>query len=142
MGFKYRERNKIFRYNIDITHAVPGSGTKNILITSEDSAAHLLNNLGRKMVSFKHEDAVSNAVFSPDFKWVLTASWDKTARLWDAVTGKQTGPGMNHEAYVNSAVTNANGKWIITAGWDSAAHLWEYSYFERIRITKKAGWCY
>jgi WD40 repeat protein len=29
-----------------------------------------------------HENTVSSAVLSPDGRTVLTASWDKTARLW------------------------------------------------------------
>jgi WD40 repeat protein len=30
---------------------------------------------------------VSFAVFSPDGDRIVTASWDKTARIWDAATG-------------------------------------------------------
>ena len=36
----------------------------------------------------KHEGTVIHALFSPDGQRVLTFSDDKTARLWDAATGK------------------------------------------------------
>ncbi len=60
-----------------------------------------------------------------------------TARLWDAATGKQTGPAMNHEAEVNSSAINAIGKWMVTAGWDSAAHLWSATTLKEFGLPKK-----
>jgi WD40 repeat protein len=59
--------------------------------------------------------ACHSAVFSPDGKRVLTASRDKTARLWDAATGKQMGPDMKHENAVYSAVFSPDGKRVLTA---------------------------
>ena len=38
--------------------------------------------------------------FSPDGKTVLTGSDDKTARLWDAATGRPLGPPMTHQGAV------------------------------------------
>ena len=45
---------------------------------------------------FNHKDAVSSAAFSPDGTRVVTASDEKTARLWDARTGKAVGEPMRH----------------------------------------------
>ena len=38
--------------------------------------------------------------FSPDGKTVITGSSDKTARLWDAATGRPLGPTLTHQGTV------------------------------------------
>ena len=35
-----------------------------------------------------------HAAFSPDGKHIVTASWDKTTRVWDAETGRRS-PGRS-----------------------------------------------
>ena len=67
-----------------------------------------------------------SAAFSPDGKRIVTASEDKTARLWDAATGKQIGePLRGHEGAVMSAAFSPDGKRIVTASADNTARLWD-----------------
>ena len=57
-----------------------------------------------------------SAAFSPDGKRIVTASEDKTARVWDAASGKPIGePLKGHEAVVCSAAFSPDGKRIVTA---------------------------
>jgi energy-coupling factor transporter ATP-binding protein EcfA2 len=44
--------------------------------------------LALPLVSLAHQDAVVDAAFSPDGVRILTASWDKTAKLWEIASGK------------------------------------------------------
>ncbi len=36
-----------------------------------------------------HTDRLTSVTFSPDGRWIATAAWDGTARLWEAQTGKE-----------------------------------------------------
>jgi WD40 repeat protein len=72
-----------------------------------------------------HEGFVFSAAFSRDGKRIVTASSDKTARLWDAESGKQIGtPLVGHEGAVFSAAFNPDGKRVVTASSDKTARLW------------------
>src|SRR5262249_1451036 len=63
-----------------------------------------------------HMDSIWSAVFSPDGTLILTGSHDKTARLWDAQTGKQKAVLAGHEERVMSVAFSPDGKRVLTAG--------------------------
>ena len=75
--------------------------------------------------SMWHKDVVYSAQFSPDGRRIVTASWDKTARLWDAASGKPVGEPMKHENEVNSAEFSPDGQRVVTGSWDKTARLWD-----------------
>jgi dipeptidyl aminopeptidase/acylaminoacyl peptidase len=76
------------------------------------------------IASFDHRDRVKNAVFSPDGTRILTASWDKTAKLWDAASARLIAS-FAHQDRVNNAVFSPDGTRILTASADKTAKLWD-----------------
>jgi WD40 repeat protein len=64
-----------------------------------------------------HKDEVLSIRFSPDGKYVLTASRDNTARLWDSRSGNALVI-MKHSDWVNSAEFSADGSSIVTKSWN------------------------
>jgi WD40 repeat protein/serine/threonine protein kinase len=75
------------------------------------------------VASFTDRDVVY-VVFSPDGARILTASWDKTAKLWDAASGRLIRV-FAHEGAVNTAVFSPDGARILTASSDKTARLWD-----------------
>ena len=61
---------------------------------------------------------VFSAAFDPKGDRVVTASFDKTARIWDAKTGEPIGKPMQHDGPVFAASFSADGQRIVTASKD------------------------
>ncbi len=76
------------------------------------------------IASFEHQDAIYGLAFSPDGARILTASWDKTAKLWDAASGKLIAA-FDHQGAVNTAAFSPDGTRILTASADKTAKLWD-----------------
>jgi dipeptidyl aminopeptidase/acylaminoacyl peptidase len=70
---------------------------------------------------------VNSAQFSPDGQRVVTASKDRTARLWDATSGKPIGEPMKHDNEVWSAHFSPDGQRVVTASADKTARVWDAS---------------
>jgi WD40 repeat protein len=73
----------------------------------------------------QHKGKVNGVQFSPNGEWLLTASEDGTARLWETATGKPVGEAMKHADWVHGASFSPDGKLIVTASQDRTARLWE-----------------
>jgi hypothetical protein len=68
---------------------------------------------------------VHSAAFSPDGSRIVTGSWDRTARVWDARTGSLLLELKGHTSGVHSAAFSPDGSRIVTGSWDRTARVWD-----------------
>ncbi|MEU4446246.1 AAA family ATPase [Actinosynnema sp. NPDC050801] len=84
-----------------------------------------------------HTGPVYLTSYSPDGKFLATASFDQTVRLWDLRDPddpKPLGsPLPGHRSWVTSAVFSPDGRTLATAGNDETVRLWDVSDPERPR---------
>ena len=66
-----------------------------------------------------------NAEYSSDGKYVVTASLDWSARIYEASSGKELHILRGHFGDVNSAKFSSDGKYVVTASDDHTARIYE-----------------
>ncbi|KAF9113686.1 cross-pathway control WD-repeat protein cpc2 [Mortierella sp. AM989] len=71
-----------------------------------------------------HNDAVQDVVISSDGQFALSASWDKTLRLWDLNSGLTTRRFVGHTNDVLSVSFSADNRQIVSGSRDKTIKLW------------------
>jgi WD40 repeat protein len=79
---------------------------------------------GEEIVNLPHEGFVSAVTFSPNGKYLATASDDGTARVWAVESGEEISH-VVHEQSVASIAFSPNGKFIASGSWDYSIRVWE-----------------
>jgi WD40 repeat protein len=69
--------------------------------------------------------------FSPDGRFVLTASQDATVRIWDVASGLPVSQPLKHRAEVSHAAFSPDGRRIVTASRDHTARVWNLAADDR-----------
>ena len=72
-----------------------------------------------------HLDAVSMGVFSPDGNSVVTASFDQTARVWDAASGDELRQYTQHTAPIFCVAVSGDGTTLVTGAQDNTLRIWD-----------------
>src|SRR5258708_7443396 len=82
-----------------------------------------------------HTDFVCCVSYSPNGRHVVSGSWDKTIRIWDAETGAAVGePITGHVGSVSSIAYSPDGQHIVSSGSQGkTVHVWSSSLHTSIQ---------
>jgi WD40 repeat protein len=60
-----------------------------------------------------------------DGQQAISASWDKTLKVWDLGSGREVRTLEGHSAGVAGAAVTADGKRAVSASWDHTLKVWD-----------------
>jgi len=120
-------------YNIDALHVFVDSSRSEFIYQAAPPPGEKKPSEPDSVKLEGHTGDINSIAFSPDGRFVVTASADGTARVWEAATGKSVGELRGHTNSVNSASFSPDGKFIVTASDDATVRLWDANSFALVR---------
>ncbi len=96
-----------------------------------------------ELMKDEQNSLITSLVITPDNKYLITGSRDKTIRIWDISSGKEIRILRGHNDEINSLVLSPDGKLLASASTDQTVRLWNLELLDNhqiIRENKGAIW--
>jgi WD40 repeat protein len=122
---KYPQRSLLLAVEA-VKVAQPLHGVR--VVADEQSLREALGSIGGRLVA-RADGPITTVAISPDNRWVVTGSLDKTARVWD-LSAKD--PAANpvilrcQDGPVTAVAISPDNHWVVTGSWKTA-RLWDLS---------------
>ncbi|MBW4561527.1 MAG: hypothetical protein KME32_10310 [Mojavia pulchra JT2-VF2] len=88
-----------------------------------------------------HSGSIYTVALTPDGKYIISGSDDKTIKVWNWQTGEEVRTLAGHDDYVRAIVLTSDGKYIISGSHDTTIKVWNWQIGEEVRtLTGHTGW--
>jgi WD40 repeat protein len=118
-----------YEFSPDGLRIVTGSDDKSARVWDAATGREIITLRGHEsgglIVAFERAGGVLSVGFSPDGLRIVTGSRDKTARVWDAATGREIVVLSGHESWVSSAAFSPDSTRVVTGSRDETARVWD-----------------
>lgn len=111
------------------TIIVSGSRDKKLILWeytgSQEQEGDFKNEVGYAIHSFSgHNHFIEDVALSYEGRYAVTASWDKTLRLWDFENNTSIATFIGHEKDVISVAFSPDNRQIVSGSRDKTIKLW------------------
>ena len=123
-------------FSPDGRYALSGSWDKTIKLWELASGEEIRTLEGKSsdgMCSSVMDCWVNSVAFSPDGKYALSGSDDKTLKLWVVTSGREVRTFTRHSNRVNSVAFSPDGRYALSGGRDATLKLWDVSSGREVR---------
>lgn len=104
--------------------ALSPDGNHLVAACSSNNMAGVLDLTTGNALKLAHDDDVNSAAYNASGTQIVTASKDKTARIWDAASGALLFKLTGHTDSVYRAAFSPDGTRVVTASLDHTARVW------------------
>jgi WD40 repeat protein len=126
--------------NDNVVHRVDFSSDGNlILLESYNCDLEVYDSHTGKIVkkfNAKGEEYLQDAIFSPDGKYVVTATNSKIIKFWNISSGTVDQQYVGHNHTITSLAFSPDGNYLLSGSYDHTAILWKVNTCERVQIFK------
>ena len=81
-----------------------------------------------------HTDDVTGCAIGPDGNWLISASKDKTLKIWEGEMSKPSYTFTGHTDEVNRCAISPDGTWFVSASKDKTLKIWDLAT-DDVRVT-------
>ncbi|MBI1307960.1 MAG: hypothetical protein GC181_15255 [Bacteroidetes bacterium] len=129
-----KKTSKIIENKIPVRGIALSTNKRFIFCADESTVVKQYDGLGNKIKDLEgHTDYVNAIAYSNDNKYLVTGSNDKTAIVWDVLTGKVKHVLKGHDWKIVSVDISADSKYAVTGSIDGKVIIWNLETGELIK---------
>ncbi|XP_057498668.1 notchless protein homolog isoform X2 [Actinidia eriantha] len=127
-GKQYSSPEEMKKVALERYNKMKGSAPERLVSGSDDFTMFLWEPAVSKHPKTRmtgHQQLVNHVYFSPDGQWVASASFDKSVKLWNGITGKFVAAFRGHVGPVYQISWSADSRLLLSGSKDSTLKVWD-----------------